>query len=55
MLASQTGQLLRSTDRGATFGLVKVDRVAPNFAVAPVAGGAVALAGLGGLRIQNFK
>ncbi len=55
VLASQAGQLLRSTDRGASFSLVKVDRVAPNFAVAPVAGGAVALAGLGGVRIQNFK
>lgn len=55
VLTSQTGQLLRSTDRGATFSLVPVDRVVPNFAMAPAAGGAVALAGLGGVRIQNFK
>ncbi|MDH4656852.1 YCF48-related protein [Pseudomonas sp. BN606] len=55
VLAGQTGQLLRSTDRGATFSLVQVDRVVPNFAMAPAVGGAVALAGLGGVRIQNFK
>lgn len=55
VLASQTGQLLRSTDQGATFSLVTVDRVVPNFAMAPVAGGAVALAGLGGVRIQSLK
>lgn len=55
VLASQTGQLLRSTDQGATFSLLKVDRVVPNFAMAPVAGGAVALAGLGGVRIQSLK
>ncbi|MNN95809.1 hypothetical protein D3C81_2146810 [compost metagenome] len=55
MLASQTGQLLRSTDRGASFSSVKVDQVAPNFALAPATGGAVALAGLGGVRIQSLK
>lgn len=55
LLASQTGQLLRSTDRGATFSRVPSDRVAPNFALAPVAEGAVALAGLGGVRVQNLQ
>ena len=55
VLTSQTGQLLRSTDRGATFSLVQVDHVVPNFAMAPAVGGAVALAGLGGVRIQNLK
>ncbi|WCM48611.1 glycosyl hydrolase [Pseudomonas sp. WJP1] len=55
VLASQTGQLLRSTDRGATFSRVAVDRVAPNFAIAPAADGAVALAGLGGVRVQNLQ
>ncbi|MCY1491598.1 Ycf48-like protein [compost metagenome] len=55
VLASQTGQLLRSTDRGASFSYVKVDQVAPNFALAPATGGAVALAGLGGVRIQSLK
>ncbi|MFC5695938.1 YCF48-related protein [Pseudomonas sp. GCM10022186] len=55
VLVGQAGQVLRSTDRGATFSLVKVDRVAPNFAVAPAAGGAVALAGLGTVRIQSLK
>jgi photosystem II stability/assembly factor-like uncharacterized protein len=55
LLASQTGQLLRSTDRGATFSRVQVDRVAPNFALAPAADGAVALAGLGGVRVQSLQ
>ncbi|RKS27311.1 photosystem II stability/assembly factor-like uncharacterized protein [Pseudomonas sp. WPR_5_2] len=55
VLASQTGQLLRSTDRGATFSRVPMDRVAPNFAVAPAADGAVALAGLGGVRVQSLQ
>ncbi|WP_244620728.1 WD40/YVTN/BNR-like repeat-containing protein [Metapseudomonas lalkuanensis] len=55
VLASQAGQLLRSTDRGATFRRVKVDRAAPNFAVAPAPGGAVALAGLGGVRVQSLQ
>lgn len=55
LLASQTGQLLLSTDRGATFSRVPSDRVAPNFALAPVADGSVALAGLGGVRVQNLQ
>lgn len=54
LLASQAGQLLRSTDRGASFTRVPVDRVAPNFALAPAADGAVALAGLGGVRVQSL-
>ncbi|MDN7139740.1 glycosyl hydrolase [Pseudomonas sp. JQ170] len=55
LLASQTGQLLRSNDRGATFRRIPVDRVAPNFALAPAADGAVALAGLGGVRVQSLQ
>nr|WP_218953740.1 YCF48-related protein [Pseudomonas sp. SbOxS1] len=55
LLASQTGQLLRSTDRGATFSRVPLHRVAPNFALAPAADGAVALAGLGGVRVQSLQ
>jgi photosystem II stability/assembly factor-like uncharacterized protein len=55
LLASQTGQLLRSTDRGATFSRVPLDHVAPNFALAPAANGAVALAGLGGVRVQSLQ
>ena len=55
VLVSQAGQVLRSTDRGASFRRVKVDRLAPNFAVAPTSGGAVALAGLGGVRVQDLQ
>lgn len=55
VLASQSGQLLRSTDRGATFSRVALNRVAPNFALAPAADGAVALAGLGGVRVQSLQ
>ncbi|MNM67396.1 Ycf48-like protein [compost metagenome] len=55
LLASQAGQLLRSTDRGVTFSRVPLDRVAPNFALAPAPDGAVALAGLGGVRVQSLQ
>lgn len=55
VLTSQAGHLLRSIDQGATFSRAKLDRVAPNFAVAPAPGGAIALAGLGGVRVQSLK
>lgn len=55
VLVSQAGQVLRSSDRGASFSRVKVDRLAANFAVAPASGAAVALAGLGGVRVQTLQ
>nr|WP_239482288.1 YCF48-related protein [Pseudomonas insulae] len=55
VLVSQAGQILRSRDQGASFAPVKPRRVAPNFAVAPAAGGAIALAGIGGVRVENLQ
>ncbi|MCY1343383.1 hypothetical protein D9M69_294000 [compost metagenome] len=55
VLVSQAGHVLRSRDQGASFAPVKPTRVAPNFAVAPAPGGAVALAGVGGVRVENLQ
>ncbi|UVE19549.1 YCF48-related protein [Pseudomonas sp. LS44] len=55
VLVSQAGHVLRSRDQGASFAPAKPNRVAPNFAVAPAAGGAVALAGIGGVRVENLQ
>jgi photosystem II stability/assembly factor-like uncharacterized protein len=55
LLASQAGQLLRSADGGASFQRVKLGTAAPAFALAEAGTGAVALAGLGGVRIEVLK
>lgn len=55
VLASQAGELLRSTDQGASFQRVKLGRVAPNFAVAPAPQAGVALAGIGGVRLERAQ
>lgn len=54
VLASQAGHVLRSTDGGASFTRMKVSRAAPNFAVALAPGGSLALAGLGGVRLESL-
>ncbi|WP_233575558.1 WD40/YVTN/BNR-like repeat-containing protein [Noviherbaspirillum saxi] len=55
VLASQAGQVLVSTDAGASFNRVKVATAAPTFSVAEAGNGAVALAGLGGVRVEALK
>ena len=55
VLASQAGQLLLSMDAGASFRPVKPAVVAPIFAVSDTKAGAVALAGLGGVRMESIK
>ncbi|MBD9679476.1 glycosyl hydrolase [Pseudomonas sp. PDM18] len=55
VLASQAGELLHSRDGGATFQRVKLARVAPNFAVAPAPQAGVALAGIGGVRLERAQ
>jgi photosystem II stability/assembly factor-like uncharacterized protein len=55
VLVSQAGHVLLSTDEGATFSRVKVAAVAPAFAVAEPGKGSVALAGLGGVRVESVK
>lgn len=54
VLVSQAGHVLLSTDDGATFERVKTVKSAPAFAVAELANGAVAVAGVG-VRIENLK
>ncbi|MNM86193.1 Ycf48-like protein [compost metagenome] len=55
VLVSQAGHVLRSLDKGASFTRLKVSRVAANFAVAPAPGEALALAGLGGVRLESLQ
>lgn len=55
VLASQAGQLLLSLDDGASFRRVPLATVAPAFALANAANGAVAVAGLGGVRVEPLK
>jgi photosystem II stability/assembly factor-like uncharacterized protein len=55
VLVSQAGQVLLSTDDGASFARVKVASAAPAFAVADTGRGAVAVAGMGGVRIEVVK
>lgn len=55
VLVSQAGQVLLSTDKGVSFKRVKVNVAAPAFAVADTDKGTVALAGLGGVRIEAVK
>lgn len=55
VLASQAGHVLLSTDDGASFNRVRVAAVAPVFAVAESDKGQVALAGVGGVRLEAVK
>lgn len=55
VLASQAGQVLLSTDEGANFERVRIAAAAPTFAMTDAGNGTVALAGLGGIRIQRVK
>ncbi|MGH8810340.1 MAG: WD40/YVTN/BNR-like repeat-containing protein, partial [Noviherbaspirillum sp.] len=55
VLVSQAGQVLLSTDDGASFNRVKVATAAPAFAMADVGKGTIALAGVGGVRIEMLK
>ncbi len=55
VLASQDGQLLLSTDRAERFHAVQAARSAPAFAVAAVGKDAVAMAGLGAVRLETFR
>jgi photosystem II stability/assembly factor-like uncharacterized protein len=52
VLVSQAGQVLLSTDDGASFRRIKVATAAPAFAVADTGKGAVAVAGVGGVRVE---
>jgi photosystem II stability/assembly factor-like uncharacterized protein len=55
VLVSQAGQVLLSTDQGASFKRVKVAKAAPAFAVSDAGNGAIALAGIGGVRVEALK
>ncbi len=55
LLVSQAGTALLSTDEGATVKPVQGLPAAPTFAVAEMADGALALAGIGGVRVQRLK
>jgi photosystem II stability/assembly factor-like uncharacterized protein len=55
VLVSQAGQVLLSTDEGATFSRVKVATAAPAFAVTETGKDSVALAGIGGVRVESVK
>ncbi|MDM0047423.1 YCF48-related protein [Variovorax sp. J22R115] len=55
VLVSQAGDVLLSTDDGASFARVKVANAAPTFAVAQQGKGTLALAGVGGVRLQQVK
>ncbi|KUE84619.1 glycosyl hydrolase [Cupriavidus necator] len=55
VLASQAGQVLVSTDDGASFRRVPVATAEPTFALADAGNGVLALAGLGGVRVEAPK
>ncbi len=55
VLTSQAGQVLLSTDEGATFRQIAVKHPAPTFAVADAGQGGVALAGYGGVRVEVVR
>jgi photosystem II stability/assembly factor-like uncharacterized protein len=55
VLVSQAGHVLLSTDEGATFSRVAPATAAPAFAVTEVRSGTVAVAGIGGMRIETVK
>ncbi len=55
VLVSQAGQVLVSTDDGVSFKKTQVATAAPAFAVAETGKGTVALAGLGGVRLEVLK
>lgn len=55
VLVSQSGRVLVSTDGGARFTSLKLDRMTPASAVFPAGNGAVAIAGARGVRIQPLN
>ncbi|RJG27167.1 WD40/YVTN/BNR-like repeat-containing protein [Massilia cavernae] len=55
VLVSQAGHVLLSGDSGASFKRVKVATTAPAFAVSEAGKGAIALAGMGGVRVEALK
>jgi photosystem II stability/assembly factor-like uncharacterized protein len=55
LLTSQAGHVLLSTDNGTSFNRVKLVTTAPSFAIADVGNGKIALAGIGGVRIEAVK
>lgn len=55
VLASQSGQVLISTNGGENFANVKLATTAPTFAVTETGNGALALTGIGGVRIETLK
>ncbi|MDM0117681.1 YCF48-related protein [Variovorax sp. J22R133] len=55
VLVSQAGDVLLSTDDGASFARVKTANTAPAFAVAQQGKRTLALAGVGGVRMQELK
>ncbi|WP_199724843.1 WD40/YVTN/BNR-like repeat-containing protein [Noviherbaspirillum saxi] len=55
VLASQAGQVLVSSDNGTNFNRAKVITAAPAFAMADTGNGAIALAGIGGVRVEALK
>lgn len=55
VLASQSGQILLSSDEGASFHQVHMTRPIPTFAVAAVGRNEIALAGTGGVRVESLR
>ncbi|RJG15607.1 glycosyl hydrolase [Massilia cavernae] len=55
VLASQAGQVLVSSDNGISFKRAKVTTAAPAFAMAETSNGAIALGGIGGVRVEALK
>ena len=55
VLVSQAGQVLHSKDNGESFKPVATTSIAPTFTAAAWSDGQVALAGLGGVRIETLK
>ncbi|WP_061503886.1 WD40/YVTN/BNR-like repeat-containing protein [Ramlibacter tataouinensis] len=55
VLVSQAGQVLLSPDDGATFRRIPLLNPAPVFALADAGKGHVAMAGLGGVRLEELK
>ncbi|RJF91838.1 WD40/YVTN/BNR-like repeat-containing protein [Noviherbaspirillum saxi] len=55
VLVSQAGHVLLSSDNGTSFNRVKVATTGPAFAVSEASNGAIALAGMGGVRVEALK
>lgn len=55
VLVSQAGQVLLSSDNGASFSRMKIATTAPAFAVSDDGNGAIVMAGMGGVRVEALK